>query len=646
MSEPKRPTETSPEAKPWSAQSSPRTQVETEDLPDSSAGSASGTSAAGIPFAQRRGPRQTPILRLLGWKRMQVAVLDSFERARGALSMREDNFFLLLSVIIGLFAGLAVVCFRISIDYTRLWLLGSGINPGPVRIVLVPTAAGLLLAFVVLRIFPRVKGSGVTQTKSAVYIYDGYIPFDTVIGKFLTCALAIGSGQSLGPEDPSLQMGAGIASALGRRLHLSREKVRLIAPVGAAAGLAAAFNAPIAAVLFVIEEVIGTWSAGILGAVVLAAVAAVVVMRLFLGAEPLFQIPPYSMAHASELLSYAALGVLGGITSLIFVKLLRWVRSRARRLPRWTLYVQPALAGMIIGGIGLRFPQIMGAGYEYIDQAMHGQFFWRTLVALALLKVLATSLSISSGAPGGMFAPALFVGSMVGAAVGTVQHQFFPGAAGPLGAYALVGMGTLFAGFLRAPMTSVFMVLEVSGNYSIILPVIISNAIAYVIARRFQETPIFDLITREEGLDLPSMEEGREQTTLLVENAMRKPMGLILKASDTVGDAASRLADMTEDPLLVSYDTGRWTLVYKSTLLEAAKAGKAGQPLSSILPNTRLSRLHPDQSLDLALRLIRDAPFLPVVHRADARHLVGLLSLDDILAAYRRASIIKSTAAE
>ena len=629
MSDPKRPTET-PERQRWSVQSSQRTQVETGDFPDSSAGSSSGNGAAGAGFGQR----------------MKASVLDSLERARGALSMREDNFFLLLSVIIGLFAGLAVVCFRISIDYTRLWLLGSGINPGPVRIVLVPTAAGLLLAFIVLRIFPRVKGSGVTQTKSAVYIYDGYIPFDTVIGKFLTCALAIGSGQSLGPEDPSLQMGAGIASALGRRLHLSREKVRLIAPVGAAAGLAAAFNAPIAAVLFVIEEVIGTWSAGILGAVVLAAVAAVVVMRLFLGAEPLFQIPPYSMAHASELLSYAALGVLGGITSLIFVKLLRWVRSRARRLPRWSLYVQPALAGMIIGGIGLRFPQIMGAGYEYIDQAMHGQFIWRTLVALALLKVLATSLSISSGAPGGMFAPALFVGSMVGAAVGTVQHQFFPGTAGPLGAYALVGMGTLFAAFLRAPMTSVFMVLEVSGNYSIILPVIISNAIAYVIARRFQETPIFDLITREEGLDLPSMEEGREQTVLLVENAMRKPVGLVLKASDTVGDAASRLADMTEDPLLVSYDTGRWTLVYKSTLLEAVKAGKAGQPLSAILPNTRLPRLHRDQSLDLALRLIRDAPFLPVVHRADARHLVGLVSLDDILAAYRRASIIKSGAVE
>jgi CIC family chloride channel protein len=301
---------------------------------------------------------------------------------------------------------------------------------------------------------------------------------------------------------------------------------------------------------------------------------------------------------------------------------------------------------MAIGLIGLKFPQIMGAGYEYIDQAMHGQFLWRTLVALALLKVLATTLSISSGAPGGMFAPTLFIGGMVGAAVGTVQHHFFPNVAVSLGAYALVGMGTLFAGFMRAPMTSVFMVLEVSGNYSIILPVIISNAIAYVIGRRFQQTPIFHFMTREEGLDLPSMEEGREQTTLLVENAMRKPVGLILKASDTVADACSRLADMTEDPLLVSYDNGRWALVNKSTLLEGVKGGKGAQSLSQILPSGRLPRLHADQSLDLALRLMRDAPFLPVVHRADARHLVGLLSLDDILAAYRRASSIKSSGVE
>ena len=247
-----------------------------------------------------------------------------------------------------------------------------------------------------------------------------------------------------------------------------------------------------------------------------------------------------------------------------------------------------------------------------------------------------------------MFAPTLFIGAMVGAAVGTVQHHFFPGVAGPLGAYALVGMGTLFAGFLRVPMTSVFMVLEVSGNYSIILPVIISNTIAYVIGRRFQHTPIFDLMTREEGLDLPSMEEGREQTALLVENAMRKPVGLILKASDTVADACSRAGGHDRRircwSLTIRAD-GHWCTRTRCRM----RQGREGRPATlrgGFACRAAVPRLHPDQSLDLALRLIRDAPFLPVVHRADARHLVGLLSLDDILAAYRRASVIKSRAAE
>jgi CIC family chloride channel protein len=226
----------------------------------------------------------------------------------------------------------------------------------------------------------------------------------------------------------------------------------------------------------------------------------------------------------------------------------------------------------------------------------------------------------------------------VGAAVGSLELHFFPGHTGPLGSYALVGMGTLFAGFLRVPMTSVFMVLEISGNYSIILPVIISNTIAYLISRSLQNAPIFDVLTRQDGLDLPSMEERRGQPVLRVENAMRQPVGLILKASDTVADAVSRIGEMTEDPLLVSYETGRWTLVRKAALQNALLAGQGELPLREVLPEARLPRLHPDQPLDVALRLMRDGPFLPVVHRANARHLIGILSLEDVLAAYRRVS--------
>jgi len=540
-------------------------------------------------------------------------------------------------VIIGLFSGLAVVLFRISIDYTRLVLLGSGLVIKPWRVLLAPTVAGLGVALLVMKLFPRARGSGVNQTKAAVYIYDGFIPFRTVIGKFVTCALAIGSGQSLGPEDPSLQMGAGIASALGRRMRLSRDKLRLIAPVGAAAGLAAAFNAPIAAVLFVIEEVIGRWTAGVLGAIVLSAVSSVVVMRWFLGDQALFRIPAYHLVHPAELLAYAALGVIGGIASLVFVKLIAYARPRLMALPRWTHYFQPALAGLAIGVIGIWLPQVMGAGYQPIDQAMHNQYPWRMLLLLGAFKIIATTISFVSGTPGGMFAPTLFIGAMIGGAVGGVEHHFFPWLTGSVGAYALVGMGTLFAGFLRVPMTSVFMVLEVSGNYSIILPVMISNTIAYVISRQYQRTPLFDLLSRQDGVDLPSMEERREEQTLLVEDAMQPYQDPILSSQSSVTDALSRLEGTTGGFFFVEDGQGKWYGITKDMLQGAVLAWDSDVAVGSVLPGPPLPHVHPDHALDVALQKLGDLPFLPVVNRADFRRLEGVVSLQDILKAYQEA---------
>ncbi|MGC2151618.1 MAG: chloride channel protein, partial [Terriglobales bacterium] len=428
------------------------------------------------------------------------------------VAFREERFFLVLSVFIGIFSGLAVVCFRLAIEWCRIHFLGSGVSPPALRLILAPTLAGLVIAILVIHVFPLARGSGVNQTKAALYIYNGYIPFRTAIGKFITAALAIGSGHSLGPEDPSLQIGAGIASALGRRMRLSRDRMRLIAPVGAAAGLAAAFNAPISAVLFVIEEVIGRWTAGILGSVVLSAVSSVVVMRWFLGSEPLFRIPAVELQRPSELIAYCILGVVGGLASVAFASGIANLRLRSRSLPAWTQYFQPAVAGLLIGLIAVAgYPQVMGAGYEYMDQAMHGQFTWQMLAILAGLKIIATLLSFSSGTPGGMFAPTLFIGAMLGASVGGAEHVLFPHLTISPGTYALVGMGVLFAGFLRAPMTSVFMALEVSGNYSIILPVMVANTFAYFISRTLQPVSIFDALTRQDGLDLPSMEEQREE---------------------------------------------------------------------------------------------------------------------------------------
>jgi len=552
-------------------------------------------------------------------------------------TLREDRFFLLLAVFIGIFSGLVVVCFRLAIEWTQITLLGPSLSPSLPRVVLAPAIAGIAVALLAIHAFPRVRGSGVNQVKSAMYISNGDVPFSNVIGKFVACALAIGSGQSLGPEDPSLLMGAGIASLIGRSLRLSQEKVRLIAPVGAAAGLAAAFNAPISAVLFVIEEVIGTWSAGVLGAIVLAAVSSVVTMRAFLGADSLFRVPPFRLAGPGEILAYVALGLAGGAASLVLLKWIVWARPKMEELPRWTEYFQPAAAGLLIGLIGIRFPQVMGAGYAIVDQAMHGQFVWQLLLLLAGLKLLATGFSFLSGTPGGMFAPVIFIGAMLGGAVGSIEHHFFPALTATIGTFALVGIGTLFAGFLRTPITAVFMVIELSGNYTAILPVIISTMIAYGISRAYQKVPLFDLLARQDGLVLPSLEERREMTSFVVEDAMRTDGVLVSEPGDHIVEVAKQAEAYPEAALLLRMRPGEWWLLDREDVLRLAPdAARTTTPIHAKSKGP-VPYLFRDQSLAEALQVMGDWPVLPVASRADLAKLEGILTLADTLHAFRKA---------
>ncbi len=554
----------------------------------------------------------------------------------GATDLREEYFFLILAVFIGILSGLGVVLFRLFIDWTQIALLTPYPHPPAWRLLAAPSIVGLLVAILVIHIFPTIRGSGVNQTKAALYIFNGYIPIRSAIGKFLCCALSIGSGQSLGPEDPSLQIGATIASALGRRLELSREKLRLLAPVGASAGLAAAFNAPISAVLFVIEEVIGRWSAGILGSVVLSAVASVVVVRWFLGTDALFRVPVTTLVRPGELIAYAVLGVIGALAAVLFARLIEYFRPRLRALPRWTQYFLPALGGLLIGVIGwLGAPQVMGAGYGFMDQAMHDQFSWKMLAVLALLKILATTLSYVTGAPGGMFAPTLFIGAMLGGSIGLLEQHFFPNLTGTTGTYCLVGMGVLFAAFLRVPMTSVFMVLEVSGNYAIILPVIVANTVAYVVSRILQPTPIFDLLTRQDGLVLPSLEEEREQGVLHVEDAMQPAPTVILDAADHLEDIHPRVSALPDTQFLVRMSPSGWSLLQRAELDRMMKEGKDALTLGSVLPAQRLPYLYPDLPLEVALRHINEFSIIPVVNRANLRQLEGVITQDSVFSSYR-----------
>ncbi len=550
---------------------------------------------------------------------------------------RDERLFLVLSIFIGILSGLLVVCFRVAINWIQVLTLGSAPHAGQFRLLFVPMGVGVVVAALVQLVFPGARGSGINQTKAALYIYNGYISFRTVIGKFITSALSIGGGFSLGPEDPSLQIGAGVASMVSRRLNLSRERLRMFAPIGAAAGLAAAFNAPISAILFVVEEVIGRWSAAVLGSIVLSAISSVVVARWFWGAEPMFRIPSVTLKGPRELLAYTVLGFAGGIASILFSKALGYSRPRLRALPRWTWYIQPPIAGLIVGAIAFfGAPQVMGPGYNVIDQAMHGQFTWKFLLALALLKILATTISFSSGTPGGMFAPTLFIGAMLGASIGTFEKIFFPNFPISIASYALVGMGVLFAAFLRVPLTSVFMVLEVSGNYSIVLPVILANTIAYLVSRSLQPYPIFETFTHQDGLDLPSMEEQREESVLHLEDALRPVNVPIFSGTATLREVSAKLAAADAPVLLVQLIDGSWYAMKRAEYTSIAAIQTPDTLLETTLKPDRAPLLFPDLPLDSAIPYLDRWPVLPIQNRASKGTLEGVLSLEDVIGRYQQ----------
>jgi CIC family chloride channel protein len=342
------------------------------------------------------------------------------------------------------------------------------------------------------------------------------------------------------------------------------------------------------------------------------------------------------MERPAELIAYCILGVVGGLASVLFSEGIATLRPRCKALPLWTQYFQPALAGLLIGIMAvLGAPQVMGAGYEAMDEAMHGRFTWQFMALLAGLKIVATLLSFVSGTPGGMFAPTLFIGAMLGAAVGGAEQVVLPHLNVSPGTYALVGMGVLFAGFLRAPMTSVFMVLEVSGNYSIILPVILANTVAYVISRGLQPIAIFDLLTRQDGLELPSMEEQREEGVLRVEDAMQSADGRVVEARETVESALQCAEQSSADDLLVRLAPSGWSTVAKKDLRTMVSEGMGGVGLDSVVSGVRIPFLHPDHALESALRYVDRWPLVPVVNRADLRRVEGVISQRDVLERYR-----------
>jgi CIC family chloride channel protein len=488
------------------------------------------------------------------------------------------------------------------------------------------------MGWLLYRYFPYARGSGVPQTKAALFAREGRIRLSTVFGKFFCTSATLASGIPLGREGPSVQVGAGIASVLGRFLGLSTERVQSLLPVGAAAAISAAFNTPLAAVLFSLEEVIGDLHAPVLGSVVLASATSWMVLRLLLGNSPLFKVPQYELVSSAEFGVYALLGMACGLVAVVFTQLLLRMRAWFLRLPPKSAWIHPVAGGVLVGVIGWFVPQVLGVGYGFVGDALNGNMALKLMALLVLLKLLTVTTSYASGNAGGIFGPALFLGAMLGGSIGSVVHRLFPAASATAGAYALVGMGAMFAGIVRAPMTSVLMIFEMTQDYAVIVPLMIANLISLFIASRLQRTPIYDALAVQDGIHLPSAETRTRHDQRRVAGVMR-PASDTLPASLAAAQAIEFLQARHSLTALVTDERGVVGVLPLSTLENASDPKKR---LADLVDPLAFPHVHADHGLHLALERLGSnrLDLLPVVSRSNAHQLLGVVTLRDVLQIY------------
>jgi CIC family chloride channel protein len=441
---------------------------------------------------------------------------------------------LAVTILAGGLCGLAAVAFHLSIAWAEaLFINRANHAPGHSWIwwtIISPALGGLVVGLGLTYLAPAAAGSGIPQVKVAFTLHSGYVSLRETLGKFVLCAIQIGSGASLGLEGPTVQICAGVSSLLARGARLSPEYCRRMASVGMAAGIAAAFNAPIAAITFTLEELIGDLDQTMLSGVIVAAAIAAVVEHSILGSNPVFHMPQhYSLGAASSLVWYALLGLLAAVVSIAFTDSLLGLRALFKRwksVPKW---IHPAIGGLATGALAVvgfllfHANGIAGDPYRTLELALTGTMPVLFMATFCVLKLAATVSSYSSGGSGGIFAPSLFMGAMLGGAVGYLDVAVFHHPADAIGAFAVVGMGAVFAGIVRAPMTSILIVFEMTGGYGLVLPLMIANMSAFALARHCRPVPVYEALLAQDGIHLPHGErpfDPRGESQIAEESSM------------------------------------------------------------------------------------------------------------------------------
>ena len=561
----------------------------------------------------------------------------------GRVSASQSTLMILAAVVVGLGGGFGAVAFRALIagaNSLAFGIIGTFLanHIGPSGVVLQLALGGAIAAFIASRFTPEAKGHGVPEVMEAVALRGGIMRPRVISIKAFASAVSIGFGGSCGREGPIVQIGSAIGSVLGQIAHAPAPIIRTLVACGAAAGISANFNAPIGGVFFASEVILGEFAPRSFAAIVVASVIAAVIGRTFLGNHPSFSAAGFALISPLELTLYALLGMLAALWAMGFVNLLYAVEDGFERLriPAWW----KGAAGFAgVGAIGIWFPQIFGVGYNEIQQVFYSHVPAAHAITLAVLKPLATALTLGAGGSGGVFAPSLFTGAFLGDGFGVLVHHTFPSWTGPAAAYGLVGMAAVFAAASEAPITAIMIVFEMSNDYTIILPLMVAVVIATLLGRRLLGSTIYERKLLRRGIDWQRIRSPQVFARISVSQVGRTPP-LIVQQEQTIRSIALGGAASTELALPVCSGQQFVGIVNLGDVSRALVAGYGERNVATILLPAQ-GILAPDDTLERAATLMADprAPLLPVI--ADGGHLVGIVTRRDLLSAYR--SVMENT---
>lgn len=566
----------------------------------------------------------------------------------------ENTFMIMLAVVIGLLAGLCNYAFRQLIDLIHWAVIEQGSHffaisfdhwsPSRLLVVLFPVLGGLLI--IPFRFFfAKDLKFGFAHFLERVNLSGGKVPGRTIFTRGVASAITLGTGGSAGQEGPIAQIGGAIGSQFGQAFQMSGSRLKILVACGVSGGVAATFNAPIAGVFFAHEIVLlSSFELSSFTSIVIASGMATVVSRALLGNIPAFAVPPYVVGSSTELLFYLVLGGILGVLAVAFIDIHFRIKDAFSRLKMSPLF-KPVLGGLLVGIIGIAFPQVFGNGYEFMETVLDGGGVWYLLAALVLFKALATSITIGSGLPGGIFAPSLYLGAVTGGAFGTLLKVLFPAMAISPGAYALVGMGAFLSAVTHAPMTAIFLLFEMTSSYQVIVPIMLTCVIGTSISRHFKKESIETEELARAGISLEAGKERNIMKSIRVGDIMvRDPESV--PESMSLGQFTQFVASTHHTNFPLVNRTGELTgiISVQDFMGVAFERDLMDLVVLKELATSKVVTVHEDDNVDQAMKKIgyRNIEQLPVVDVETGRRLVGIVSRRDMISAYNRALMTRT----